>query len=265
MPSRCRSRRLRSAWALFSREDTFDREMCNLADTGRGREVFDVPHPDDFPIRLGESVNHLQQNAHQLPAVLVGLGVCAIGNRRNPSAGRSIRAVFRGQRNLPVPPRRLVHGFVPYDLTDPGACRRLAAVPSDPAEHGDPAFLQGILRGRVVACHTARDRQEPGRATPDPFFVTTVEERALDGVCQRRQRRPEALSVGRVGHRGFGPAYRNRLPRTSIRVRAEMRMSSRRFRLAHHGSCYQPSRRPGIMMGSPAVRRIRVASARGAG
>ena len=169
---------------------------------GRRRKVFDVPQQDDFPVRLGKSIDRLEQDAHQLAAVFVGLGIRAIRNRRHPSAGRNIGVVLRGQRNVPAPPRRLVQCFVPYDLTDPGARRRPASVPADPSEHGDPAFLQGVLRRRVVACHATREWQEPGRATPNPFFVTTVEERALDGVFQSRQRRPRSAFGGRVGHLG---------------------------------------------------------------
>ena len=60
-------------------------------------------------------------------------------------------------------------------------------------QHDDPALLERVARGRVVAGDPAGDGQEPRRAAPEPGLGVLVEQRTPDGLLE-----PIAQGLGRL-------------------------------------------------------------------
>ena len=144
------------------------------------RAFVEIPHPYDISVRRRQMVYRLQQDAHQLPTVERPVEVRACGGPLGP------------ERRLAVRFRCGVTGLVTYHRADPPAGGRTAPVLVQLLQHDDPALLQGISGGRIVAGDPPGDGQEPRRAAPQPCLGIPVEQRAPDrffqGRCHARER-----------------------------------------------------------------------------
>lgn len=177
------------------------------------REAVEVAQPDDAAVFRRKAGDAVQKKAAQAPAVGVVLGVCA--GRRRRAGAVSVR------RHFAAPPRLAARRHAPDDGPDPGARRRPSPVAVYAPPHGDPAILQSVAGGCVVARCLTRNRQEPRRAAPDPVVDAALDERARGGGPRRRLRsRAFCARPGRGGGalRDGRPRTASRAPRTAHRA-----------------------------------------------
>ncbi len=170
------------------------------------REAVEVAQPDDAAVFRRKAGDAVQKKAAQAPAVGVVLGVCA--GRRRRAGAVSVR------RHFAAPPRLAARRHAPDDGPDPGARGRPSPVAVYAPPHGDPAILQSVAGGCVVARCLTRNRQEPRRAAPAPVVDAALDERARGGGPRRRLRsRAFCARPGRDGG-----ALRDGRPRPASRT-----------------------------------------------
>ena len=165
------------------------REMQSARDL-LGLTVFQVAEPHDVAEGRRQFVDRFEQHAGQFAEVQGRLGGRGIGEWSRPRLGSGgfLVASCIGEP-LASFRHEAVCRLVAYDGSHPRTCGRTALVLPELLQHDNPALLERVVGRCVIACDPPSERQEPGRAAPDPRFGVLLEERAPDRFVYRRPRR----------------------------------------------------------------------------